>query len=88
MIGLQDRLMTHLWSGDGPSNLKVQYLTHSRLVVGYLAFTYFIKYQFIGVPGDNLDDLFWNFVYLTPGLFCRLISANFSKTKLWSAPHE
>ena len=43
----------------------------------YLAFTYFIKYQYIGVPGDDLDDLFWNFEYLTPGPFRRPLSADF-----------
>ena len=35
----------------------------------------------IGVPGDDLDDLFWNFEYLTPGLFRRPFSADFSKTE-------
>ena len=78
--------MTHLWSGDRPSNLKVQFLTHSMLVLGYLAFTYFIKYQYIGVPWDDLDDLLWNFEYVTPGLFRRPLSEDFSKTKEWSAP--
>ena len=47
----------------------------------------FIKYQYIGVRGDDLDDLFWNFEYLTPGPFRRLLSADFSKTKAWSIPH-
>ena len=51
------------------------------------AFAYFIKYQYIGVPGDYLDDLFWNFEYVTPGPFRRLLSADFSKTKAVSAPH-
>ena len=68
---------THLSCCGGPSNLKVQFLTHSRLVKGYLAFTYFIKYQYIGVPWDALDDLFWNFEYLTPVPFGRLLSADF-----------
>ena len=78
--------MTHLWSHDGPSNLKVQFLTHSRLVKGYLAFPYFIKYQFIGVPWDALGDLFWNFKYLTPGPFGRLLSANFLGGHLIKCP--
>ena len=30
---------------------------------------------------DYLDDLFWNFKYLTPGLFHRPLSADFSKPK-------
>ena len=51
----------HLSSCCGPSNLKVQFLTHSRPVKCYLVFTYFIKYQYIGVPWDAVDDLFWNF---------------------------
>ena len=73
--------MTYL-SGHGRlSNLKVQFLTHSRLIKGYLALTYFIKYQYIGVPLDDLDDLFWNFEYLTSGPFRRPITANFSKKK-------
>ena len=38
------------------------------------------------MPGDDLDDLFWNFEYLTPGPFRRLLSADFSKTKVVSAP--
>ena len=33
------------------------------------------------MPGDDLDDLFWNFEYLTPGLFRSQLSADFSKTK-------
>ena len=36
---------------------------------------------------DDLDDLFWNFEYLTPGPFRRPLSADFSKTKAVSAPH-
>ena len=52
-----------------------------------LAFTYFIKYQYIGVPGDGLDDLFWNFEYLTPGPFGRLLSDDFAKTKMCRAAH-
>ena len=71
--------MTHLSGCSGPSNLKVQFLTHSRLIKGYLAFTYLINYQYIGVPWDALDDLFWNFEYLTPGPFGRPLSADFSK---------
>ena len=63
MIGLQDGLnflgaATHSWSHDGPSNLKVKFVTHLRLIKRYLAFTYFIKHQYIGVPWDALDDLF------------------------------
>ena len=73
---------THLSGRGRPSNLKVQFLTHSRPIKGYLAFTYFIKYQYKGVPGDDLDDLFWNFEYLTPGLFGRLLSTDFSATKI------
>ena len=91
MIGLQDglffRTVTHLSSHGRPSNLKVQFMTHSRLVKGYLAFTYFIKYQYIGVPWDALDVIFWNFEYLTPGPFGRLLSADFSKTKIRSDLH-
>ena len=71
--------MTHLSQFAGPSNLKVQFLTHSRLVKGYLEFTYFIKYQYIGVPRDALDDLFLNFEYLTSWPFRRPITVNFSK---------
>ena len=71
--------MTHSSSHGGPSNFKVQFLTHLRLIKGYLAFTDFIKYQHIGMPWDALDDLFWNFEYLTPGLFGRPLSADFSK---------
>ena len=33
-------------------------LTHLRPVKGYLAFTYFIKNQSIGMPWDTLDYLF------------------------------
>ena len=55
---------------------------HSRLVKGYLASTYFIKYQYIGVPWDDLDHLFWNFEYLTPWPFHRPLSDNFSKKKV------
>ena len=71
--------MTHLSGRGGPSNLKVQFLTHLRLVKGYLAFTYFIKYQYLGVPWDTLDDLFWNFEYLTSGSFGRLLNEVFQK---------
>ena len=44
---------------------------------GYLALTYFIKYQYIGEPWDALDDLLWNFEYLTSVPFCRPITADF-----------
>ena len=62
---------------QGPFNVKVQFLTHSRPIKGYLALTYFTKYQSIGLPWDILDDLFWNFEYLTSDLFGRPLSANF-----------
>ena len=58
------------------------FLTHSRLVKGYLALTYFIMYQYIGVPWDALDDLFWNFEYLTPWPFRRPMTADFSTKKI------
>ena len=51
--------VTHLRGHHRLPNVKVKFLTHLRLVKGYLAFTYFIKYQYIGVPWDALDDLFW-----------------------------
>ena len=60
---------THLSGSHGPPNLKVQFLTHSRPVKGYPAFT---------VPWDTLDDLLWNFEYLTSRLFGRPLTANFS----------
>ena len=63
-------------------NLKVQFLTHSRLVKGYLALTYFIKYQYIGMPGDNLDDLF---VILNIWAILQARTADFSKNKKISA---
>ena len=71
----------HLSGRQGPSNLKVQFLTHLRLFKGYLAFTYFIKNQSIDVPWDALDYLFWKFEYLTSGMFGRPLTANFSKIK-------
>ena len=61
-----------------PQNLTVQFLAHSRPFKGYIVFTYFIKNQSVGVPRDALYDLFWNFEYLTSGLFHRLSTANFS----------
>ena len=78
----------HLSSCDGLSNLKVQFLTHLRLVKGYLAFTYFIKYKYIGVPWYALDDLFWNFVYLSPGPFGRPLSVDFSKKRASAIRHR
>ena len=79
--------MTHL-SGHGRlSNLMVQFFIHLRLVKGYLGFTYFIKYQYIIVPWDALDDLFWNFEYLIPWPFRRLLSADFSKERLQVMSH-
>ena len=45
---------THLSSCSRPLKLKVQFLTHSWLIKGYLPFTYLIKYQYIGVPRDAL----------------------------------
>ena len=59
------------------SKIKVQFLTHSRLVKGYMALTYFIKYQYIGVSWVALDYLFWNFEYLAPWPFRRPLSDNF-----------
>ena len=63
--------VTYLSGWAGLSNLKAQFLTHLRIIKEYLAFTYFIKHQYIGVPRDALDDLFWNFEYLTSGTFGR-----------------
>ena len=76
-----DNCVTYLSGCRGLSNLKDQFLTHLRLVKGYLALTYFIKYEYIGVPKDDLDDLFCNFKYLTSGPFRRPITADSSKKK-------
>ena len=75
----------HLSGHQAPLNLRVQFLTHSRPIKDYLTLTYFIKNQSIGVPRDALDDLFWNFEYLTSGSFGRLLTVNFFKTKVQPA---
>ena len=50
-----------------------------KAVKGYLAFTYLINYQYIGVPWDAPDDLFWNFEYLTSWLFGMQLTAALKK---------
>ena len=62
-------------------------MTHLGPVKGYLASTYFIKNQSIGVPWGTLHDLFRNFEFVTSGPFARPLTANFSKKKNWSITH-
>ena len=76
-MGLQGGLI--FWGVATHLNLKVKFLTHLRPIKGYLVFTYFINNQSIGVPWDAIDDLFWNFEYLTSGYFERLLTADRSK---------
>ena len=48
------------------------------MVKEYLAFTYWIKNQFIDVAWGALHGLFWIFEYITTGPFAGPLNANFS----------
>ena len=47
-------------------NSKGKFSTHYSCLKGYLEFNHFIKYEYVGVPWDALDYLFWNFESINP----------------------